>query len=381
MKRLTEFRMHLPIEASKDVAIFTIDTEGKVETWTPGASRLLGYAKEEVSGKSACLFLTEEDNERSVIEQEMQQALQHGRHEDERWHKRKNGTHFWASIMIVPLQDDLCRTDGFLKIIHYTVQMEAQEKLRLLNEELSRRLEEQTKELVENQNRLRSLVLELNKVEHMEQQRIAAELHDNPAQLLASAQVAVSSAMKKIDNEKARNCLQKVKRHVSDAYASIQDLMRDLSAPGFLEHGDLLVAIQWVAGKIEKSGLPVEISCTQEKIAMERDWLLVLFQSVRELLQNVHKYANASKAFITIYYSETSLNITVVDHGKGFDVSERIRRPASQYGLSGRGRPGGFGLLNIHERIRALGGDFQIESAPGEGTQAKIRLPNAKETP
>ncbi len=107
----------LMVENVKDYAIFVIDPEGRVESWNQGAERLLGYRDGEMIGRSIALLFTPEDIEKGFPQREMQQALEGGRGNDDRWHVRKNGSRFWCGGTLTPLWDDEKNLRGFAKIM------------------------------------------------------------------------------------------------------------------------------------------------------------------------------------------------------------------------------------------------------------------------
>jgi len=107
----------LLVENVQDYAIFVIDPQGRVESWNPGAERLLGYTEEEIIGKPARVFFTPEDIGNGVPEQEMREALEEGRGNDDRWHVRKDGSRFWCGGTMTPLWDAGRIFRGFAKIM------------------------------------------------------------------------------------------------------------------------------------------------------------------------------------------------------------------------------------------------------------------------
>lgn len=109
------FRMFA--ENVKDYAVFLLNGEGRIQAWTPGAERLLGYCEQEILGQSAAVFYTPEDLQRGVPQLELEQAKSTGRGEDDRWHIRKDGSRFWASGVMTPLRDDAGRIWGFAKLM------------------------------------------------------------------------------------------------------------------------------------------------------------------------------------------------------------------------------------------------------------------------
>ncbi|SKA39480.1 PAS domain S-box-containing protein [Enhydrobacter aerosaccus] len=120
--------LRLVFESAKDYAIFSLDPEGRVTSWNPGAERLLGYAAREIKGHSADVIFVPEERAAGAAEEERRRALSDGRAEDERWQQRKDGSRFWASGLMMPLAD---RRLGFVKILRdRTDQHRAEEQLR-----------------------------------------------------------------------------------------------------------------------------------------------------------------------------------------------------------------------------------------------------------
>ena len=107
----------LLVENVQDYAIFVVDPEGLVRTWSHGAERLLGYREDEILGRSADLFFTPEDVRDDIPRLEMRAARESGRGEDDRWHVRKDGTRFWVSGVMTPLRDEGGELRGFAKIM------------------------------------------------------------------------------------------------------------------------------------------------------------------------------------------------------------------------------------------------------------------------
>ncbi|MFD0936835.1 PAS domain-containing protein [Methylobacterium trifolii] len=105
------------LESAIDYAIISMDLSGRVTSWNPGAERILGWNEPEIVGRHAHVFFTEEDTQAGLPEKEMGAALLHGRGTDERWHRRKDGTRFWANGEMMPLRDEAGKPEGFIKIL------------------------------------------------------------------------------------------------------------------------------------------------------------------------------------------------------------------------------------------------------------------------
>jgi signal transduction histidine kinase len=161
------------------------------------------------------------------------------------------------------------------------------DELRTLNETLERRVIERTKAMTAYQQQLRSLVAELNRTEQRERQRVAADLHDNLAQLLAVSKMKVSAlqAAAKPDSSFAREAAA-VKQLLGESMDYTRALMADLR-PDVLNDSDLIAAIGWIAQRMRRHGLTVVVEDDGESKPLGEEVLGLVFQSVRELLFNV----------------------------------------------------------------------------------------------
>ena len=124
-----EHRARVIPNSAVDYAIIVLDSSGFVTDWNEGACRILGWSKAEMLGQPTSVVFTQEDRERGVPQAEMHTAVTLGRGSDERWQVRKDGSRFWASGEIMPLQDHSGILNGFVKIVRdRTEQHEAAEK-------------------------------------------------------------------------------------------------------------------------------------------------------------------------------------------------------------------------------------------------------------
>jgi PAS domain S-box-containing protein len=114
--REAEEKLRLMVESATDSAIFTVDPEGRIASWNSGAARLFGYSEPEILGHDLATLFTEEDSARRVPEQELATAASKGRSSDERWHRRKDGSRFFASGVLTPIFDDENRLRGYTKV-------------------------------------------------------------------------------------------------------------------------------------------------------------------------------------------------------------------------------------------------------------------------
>jgi PAS domain S-box-containing protein len=132
-------RLQRILDSIKDYAIITLDRDGCIASWNRGAERLLGYAEDEVLGRSGDIFFTPEDRKSGAPERERRLANQEGRAVNERWHVRKDGSRFWGSGLMLPVSDG--DSDAYLKIFRdNTEARRAAERQALLIDELNHRV-------------------------------------------------------------------------------------------------------------------------------------------------------------------------------------------------------------------------------------------------
>ncbi|MDR0262445.1 MAG: PAS domain S-box protein [Sphingobacterium sp.] len=161
--RQSEERTRLLIESAKDYAIFTLDTERRVVSWSSGAQLMLGYTESEMMGRAGDIVFVPEDRKAKVPEQEINKAEKEGRAENERWHLRKDGSLFWGSGIMRPLRNEQGAIIGFVKIMRdLTEQRQLQDALRQSEEkyrlQLEKEVELRTAELTDSKEQYTTLV-------------------------------------------------------------------------------------------------------------------------------------------------------------------------------------------------------------------------------
>ena len=121
-------RYRLLVEAIEDYAIYMLDRTGIVTSWNPGAQRFKGYTADEIVGEHFSLFYTEEDQKKGVPALTLESAARDGRFENEGWRVRKDGTRFWAFVVIDPIRNRSGEIIGFSKITRDLTERKAAEE-------------------------------------------------------------------------------------------------------------------------------------------------------------------------------------------------------------------------------------------------------------
>ena len=136
----SEERFRLLVEGVKDYAIFMLDSEGHIAAWNPGAERIKGYSAEEILGEHFSIFYTAADVERGHPDEVLRLAAAEGSYAEEGIRVRKDGSTFWADVLITALRDDAGNLRGFAKVTRdITARKEAEERERLLAREQAAR--------------------------------------------------------------------------------------------------------------------------------------------------------------------------------------------------------------------------------------------------
>ncbi|HEX6613441.1 MAG TPA: GAF domain-containing protein [Rhodanobacteraceae bacterium] len=246
----------------------------------------------------------------------------------------------------------------------------AEQKLVELNNFLERRVAERTAELVESERRVRDMASQLTMAEHAERRRISQILHDDLQQQLHSIQMKLASAR----NALGRGEEAKTLRHLTDAeqwsgegVETARRLTVDLSPP-ILKSEGLAEALEWLVTQMrEMHGLHVTVTGDRDLRMHDDAQRVLIYQIVRELLFNIVKHAGTDRAQVELRRDEDTLNVCVLDQGKGFEPEE-LRKPRQR-------ADGGFGLTSAYERLNLLGGSIDVDSAPGLGTAIVLHVP------
>lgn len=229
---------------------------------------------------------------------------------------------------------------------------------RELEEDLQRRCSE-----------LRELGVRLGESEEAERRRLCRELHDRVGGTLTSLGMNLSVAREKLveggrDESMAR--LERAQAEVEEVAGCLRRVMSELY-PAVLDDYGLPAALRWYGQEFSKTaGIPVETAVEDLSMRLPATAETTLFRIAQEGLTNVLKHAEARAATILLEEAGATVRLVVNDDGKGFDAAA----------VSPRG--GGWGMLFMRERAEAVGGRFEIVSAPGKGTRIAVTMERNK---
>ena len=202
----------------------------------------------------------------------------------------------------------------------------------------------------------------LIEAQEQERTRIARELHDDIGSSLAVVAIELMRADQPVSGSPGQKHpgIPEIYRKLQEIATRVSRLSHQLHSP-MLDYFGLAKAVQKECREFsELHRLPVACSCNDVPVKMNPPVALSVFRVVQEALHNVAKHSRASRVAVTLTASTNELTLLISDNGVGFDVE--ASRLAS-----------GLGLISMRERIRLIGGDFEISSQPGLGTNISCR--------
>jgi PAS domain S-box-containing protein len=370
--RQSQEQFRLLVQGVTDYAIYMLDTDGRVASWNAGAERIKGYSTEEIVGKHFEIFYTEGDRAQGEPKKVLEIARREGRSEKEAWRVRKDGSRFWAHVIIDPIRGDSGEIIGYAKITRdITERRENQIKLEQTREALlqSQKMEaigQLTGGIAHDFNNL--LMAVLGSLELMRKR-----LPDDP-RLLSLLENAVKGAQRGANLTRrllafARR--QDLKREAVDVAKLIRgmtDLLERTLGPSIdilTRFSPSLRPIQADANQLEMALLNLAVNARD---AMPDGGQLVLEANEQQVAAgNVHGLRPGNY-----------VHLAVTDNGTGMDNATLNRALDPFFTTKGPGKGTGLGLSMVHGLTEQFGGRFALQSDKGKGTTAELWLPVAE---
>lgn len=333
------------VEGAQSI-IIRLTMDGYVVFMNEFGLRFFGYSADELIGQHISILTPEVDSGGTdfagLVDKIASRPESHWTNENE--NIARDGTRHWISWSNRVIRDESGEMTGVLAIgIDRTAQKEAEDEVRASREEL------------------RDLAARLALTEQRERREIATTLHDELGQILAFAKLKLSSLSARTQLEFAD--LDPVLTYLDDAIGFVRSLTSQLAPPVLRQLG-FSAALQWLTDEIRKrQGVPIVYECHGAPVSLREEVEVTLFQAVRELITNSLKHGKPGQVNVLLSVNDSVLSVAVADDGRGFDPAALPPRSTES---------GGFGLLNVRERIEYLGGQMEIAASPGAG--ARIRL-------
>ena len=390
--RESEERFRLLVQGVREYAIFYLDPLGRVVSWNNGAERLKGYRTEEILGKHVSTFYPSDDVTNGKPERILGEAAQRGQTEDEGWRIRKDGSRFWANVVVTALRNPKGSLQGFAKVTRdMTERHEKEETLAKTKELLELRVEQRTAVLervneelrieiaerarAEEQLRLsldqlRALAARLQSVREEERTSIAREIHDELGQTCTAIKMDLALIGRKATKRqthlraKAESAIQLVDGMI----VTLRKIASELR-PRTLDDLGLTPALEWQAQEFEgRTGITCRIVLPPEPLVLDSELSTAIFRIFQESLTNVARHAHATRVEAFLEQEADQLIFRVRDNGKGFDAKEVKARKS-------------LGLVGMQERALLLNGQLTLEGIAHVGTNLTLRVPYPRSAP
>jgi PAS domain S-box-containing protein len=371
--RRSEEQFRLLVQGVTDYAIYMLDTEGRVSSWNTGAQRIKGYSPDEIIGEHFSRFYTDEDREAGVPVHGLRTAEREGRWETEGWRVRKDGSRFWAHVVIDALRSDGGELLGYAKITRDITE----------RREAERALEE-----------TRAALLQSQKMDAVGQ-LTGGVAHDfNNLLTVIVGGLDTIARSKPDDTVRIARALD-MARHASERAASLTSRLLAFSRRQPLRPAptDLNLLVRNMTDLLHRSlGEQIEI----EGVLSPRLWtvevdqgqletaILNLAVNARDAMPGGGKLTiETANTYLDDRYAEADAEVvpgqyvlvSVSDTGTGIpaEVLQRVFEPFFTTKELGRGT--GLGLSMVYGFVKQSGGHVTIYSEPGRGTSVKLYLP------
>jgi len=349
--------LHKTFASLRDCLLIVTAESRTIIDCNPATAKLFGYTREEVVGQSVRILHVDDRAFETFRELALAAIRDEGYLRIPAFEmKRKNGDIFATQHMVMPLHGQDGELVSWVSVIRDITQ------------------EKRTEEKLEQYRRkLRKLAAELTVVEARERRQIAAELHENLGQLLATAKMKIAPMRSAAPDSRLESGLAEVQDLVEQALRQTRSLTYQLSSPILYQLG-LEAALKWLAENMAgQYGYRVAFTRFGESGALREESSVFLFSAVRELLVNVAKHGAASEVAVRLRWLDDCVEVLVKDNGKGFRRTGLSDFSDLKTGVSESAD--GFGLFNIQERVSDLGGRVWLRTEPQRGTAVKIHLP------
>lgn len=218
-------------------------------------------------------------------------------------------------------------------------------------------------------NKKQYLGIKIIEAQEEERHRLARDIHDGPAQSLASIAIKAELSEKLLEKEplKAKEELNDLKIVTRNTLKEIRKIIYDLRPMSLDDLGLKPTLDRHVYNFMKNTGINVELKVIGEINKLDSAIEIALFRIIQEGLNNVLRHSKANNVNIMIENTEERINMSISDNGIGFNIKEKME--SVDY------TTGGYGLMSMKERVEMLGGEITIRSFPGRGTRIFLHIP------
>ena len=365
--RTSEERFRLLVESVTDYAIYMLDPTGKVVSWNAGAQRFKGYVADEIVGDHFSRFYTDEDRQIGLPGIALATAAREGRFEAEGWRVRKDGTRFWASVVIDPVRDPTGTLIGFAKITRdLTERREAQQALDAAQEAFF-------------QSQKMDAIGKLTG-------GVAHDFNNLLAVIIGSLDLARRRMAEGVDISRfLDNAMTAAERGATLTQRMLSFARRQELQLETVDVGDLVRGMAELVQRTIGVGISIDTEFPLRLPPVHAD-PSQLELAVMNLMVNARD-AMPDGGRVTIEGREKHVapgaglepgdyvRLSVIDRGQGMDKDILARAMEPFFTTKGVGKGTGLGLSMVHGFAEQCGGRLVLKSHPGKGTKAELWLP------
>ena len=269
----------------------------------------------------------------------------------------------WLTMIII-----LLVTSMIYAMLAYEIITAAKQQIMAI-EDSNTELETMADELKKSEERLHRLSSDLFKVQENERRRISLELHDELGQSMAALKMQVGSVARRLGNvsaEELGTVCSDMRDNINQIIENVRRLAKDLS-PVVLDDLGLQAAIEYLVNNFLKIyNVKINYKYTDINHLFDEDSQRIIYRILQEALNNIGKHAQAENVSLSIEEKDRTVQFTVRDNGKGFNVRKTLDKKSADRGM---------GLEAMSERVRILGGKINIVSRPGIDTTITFTAP------
>lgn len=278
-----------------------------------------------------------------------------------------------AEVKILQNQEKQLRAERTELERQYKRQMDTVEKAEKLVSHVGVALDYLMKNIEGINNKLEEIEARGNlgsriiKAQEEERRRVAREIHDGPAQLMANIVLRAEFCERLLDKDivLAKREIGQLKELVRNSLKDVRKIIYDLRPMALDDLGLVPALNRYIEEFKERFDMIVNFQPSETKLRLPNTIEVTIFRVIQEALQNVHKHSGAEEVVIKLQITETEVSLSIMDNGQGFNVNEVFADNDRD----------GYGLLGMKERVDLLHGQFNIDSELGKGTEIKIIIP------
>jgi len=373
-RKASDENYQLLVSSVKDYAIFTTSPEGIMNSWNEGVKAIKGYEADEVIGKHISMFYPEEDVKSGEIEHKLQKAKEDGECEDEGWRIKKDGSRFWANVVITAKHDKNGILIGYTKVTRdFTDRKKNEESLIKYQDHLESIVEERTKELCESQDKLIST--ERLAVLGRLSSGIAHEIR-NPLATIASSAYFLSKKLKDADEVILRN-IKRIEGEVKESTAIIQGLqdLATMEKPNKVKRDVAVIIEECLKTSMIPEGVKVDMDIQKGEFHVNVD-IRQMSIMYKNLINNaVQAMDNKGSLWIEAERAEDNrVVVSIRDSGHGIKADDLKNVFTPFFGTKIKGF--GFGLSICQMIIEKHDGKIDVQSEEGKGATFIVHYPS-----